>query len=246
MLRKLILWTAVVGAASFAAAQDFTGDWQGTLSIAGGELRLVLHVSKAADGTLKGLLDSPDQGAENINVDTIAADGAKLHFAINAIKGNFDGTLKGNGTINGTWSQGTASNKEPLVLTKTATPIKMHHDPAPPSDIDGTWEGTLDMPGQGGKLRLVFHFKNTADGLTATMDSPDQKLKGWPATTVTRKGSSMKVAMAQINGEFSGKIGKGLDTMSGDWTQGGSGIPLLLKKAKDEPAEAPKTDAEKK
>jgi hypothetical protein len=232
-------------ASAFVHAQDFSGDWQGTLTMASGQLRLVVHISKAADGSLKALVDSPDQAEENIIVDTIAANGPKLHFAIKANKANFEGTLKSNGTINGTWSQGTAANKEPLVLSKTTTPIKMHHDPAPPSDIDGNWEGTVDIPQQG-RVRLVFHFKNTADGLTATMDSPDQKVKGLPATSVTRKGASVKLAMAQISGEFSGKIGKGLDTISGDWSQGPYNIPLLLKKAKDEPAEAPKPDAEKK
>jgi hypothetical protein len=36
-------------------AQDITGDWQGTLKPApGAELHLLLHISKANDGSLKG------------------------------------------------------------------------------------------------------------------------------------------------------------------------------------------------
>ena len=61
------------------------------------------------------------------------------------------------------------------------------------------------------------------------MDGPDQNMKSWPATSVTRKGSSVKVAMNQISGVFQGKISKGLDSISGDWSQGAENLPLAQK-----------------
>ncbi len=39
-------------------------------------------------------------------------------------------------------------------------------------EIGGDWHGTLDI--QGTKLRLVLHIEQQSDGLTATLDSPDQ------------------------------------------------------------------------
>jgi uncharacterized protein len=66
----------------------------------------------------------------------------------------------------------------------------------------------------------------------AMMDSPDQKLKGWPATSVIRKGSSVKIEMNQISGYFQGKIGKDPTTISGDWSQE-SDTPLQLKRSKE-------------
>lgn len=233
-----ILAELVVCVTAFSSAQDISGDWQGPLTTPMGELRLVLHVTKQPDGTYKGTMDSPDQNSNGAPLDSIVLDGSKVHFTLNVAKGFFDGTLKSNGSINGNWSQGTPPQKMPLVLTKTTNPIKTRHDPAPPSDIDGTWEGTIVTPQQG-NLHVVIHFKNTADGLTATMDSPDQNMKGWPATSVTRKGSSVKVAMNQISGIFQGKVNKGLDSISGDWSQGPENLPLVLKKTK-EPADAEK------
>jgi hypothetical protein len=91
-----------------------------------------------------------------------------------------------------------------------------------------------------GKLRLVFHLLNTEDGLMATMDSPDQKMTGWPATSLTRRNSSIRIEMKQISGCFEGKINQQLDTISGDWNQGASSIPLLLKRAKAEPGDSQK------
>jgi len=210
-----------------ARAEDISGDWQGTLDTGMGHLRLVLHITKAGDGNLKATLDSPDQGIAGMPVDSISLEGGKLHFTLNAAKGSYDGTLKNNGSFNGNWTQG---QKMPLVLTKTTSPIKLQHNPAPPSDIDGTWTGTLEMPPDN-RLRIVLHFKNTADGLTATFDSPDQKVQGWPATSVTRKGSSIKVAMDQVSGLFQGKLNKAMDALSGDWSQGNLNVPLTLKRA---------------
>jgi hypothetical protein len=229
-MKRILTLGLLMVAATLARAQDIAGDWQGTIRTGMGELRLVLHVEKKADGTLKALIDSPDQNAAGVVIDSITLDGNKVMFASGALKASYEGTLKGTDSINGSWFQG---QKLPLDFKKTTNPIKTVHKPAPPSDIDGKWEGALDTPG--GKLRLIFHLRNTEDGLMATMDSPDQKVTGWPATAVTRKGPSIKIEMKQISGYFQGKISRDLDTMSGDWSQGGD-IPLMLKRAKEEPS----------
>jgi pimeloyl-ACP methyl ester carboxylesterase len=105
--------------------------------------------------------------------------------------------------------------------------------PAKASDIDGAWMGTLDAGTA--KLRVVFHFVNTADGLTATMDSLDQDMKGLPVTKVTRNGSSLKLELKQIPGVgvFEGTIDKDRESISGTWSQSGNSLPLQLKRVKD-------------
>lgn len=234
-MKCILILASLILAPCLATAQDvaIAGDWQGTIKTGMGELRLVLHVTKNADGTLKASVDSPDQNAAGVPIDAITLDANKLRFSSSALKATYEGTLKGADSINGNWSQG---QKLPLDFKKTTTPLKTVHKPAPPTDIDGKWEGALDTPQ--GKLRIIFHLQNTEDGLMASMDSPDQKLIGWPATSVTRKGSSIKIEMKQISGYFQGKIGKDLDTLSGDWSQG-SDMPLQLKRAKEEAAGSP-------
>ncbi len=234
-MKRILILLSLVVAASIARAQDIAGDWQGTMRAGMGEFRLVLHVAKSSDGTLKATIDSPDQNSAGVAIDSITIEGNKVRFASAPLKASYEGTLKGSDAIKGTWTQ--MQQKFPLDLVKTTTPLKTQHKPAPPSDIDGKWEGVLDT-GQS-KLRLIFHLTNTEDGLMATLDSPDQKLNGWPATSVTRKNSSIKIEMKQIGGAFEGKINKQVDAMSGDWNQGGSGSPLQLKRAKDEPASSP-------
>src|SRR5580704_2778338 len=195
MKRASILATLLLAAASVAGAQDIAGDWQGALSANGAELRLVLHVARSADGTLKATLDSVDQGANGIPVTSITLKESKLSLGIDAVHGTYEGQVSSDGnTIKGTWSQG---QPLPLDFKRAGAPVKTEHKPAKPSDIDGTWSGTLDTGTV--KLRIVFHIINTEEGLTATMDSPDQSLKGWPATAVTREGTSLKIELKQIS-----------------------------------------------
>lgn len=66
-------------------------------------------------------------------------------------------------------------------------------------------------------------------------------VKDWPATSVTRKGSSVEIGMKQVSGSFSGKLSKNLDSMSGDWTEeDGPSRAVILRKTKEEPADAQK------
>jgi pimeloyl-ACP methyl ester carboxylesterase len=212
-------------------AQDIAGDWQGTLSVSGAELRLVLHVTKAADSSLKATLDSIDQpGANGIPISSITLKDSKLSLGIDAVHGTYEGKVAADGkTISGTWTQ---NQPLPLEFKRASAPIRTEHKPAKPSDIDGDWMGALDTGAI--KLRVLFHIVNTEDGLMATMDSPDQDLKGLPMTSVTRDGTSLRIEAKSIGGAFEGKIAADLMSIEGKWSQGGGTLPLLLKKVKDQ------------
>jgi len=222
---------------SFVHAQDIPGDWQGTLNTGMGELRLVLHITKAANGSLTATLDSVDQGANGIPVKSATLKDSKLSLEIEAVHGTYEGTVAADGkSIAGTWSQG---KPLPLEFKKSAAPIKTEHKPAAASDIDGAWAGTLDT-GMG-KLRVVFHIVNTEDGLIATLDSPDQGAKGIPISSVKREGNSLTIEAKAIGGMFKGKIATDLSSISGTWTQGGGEMPLVLTRSKDQSQAEQKT-----
>ena len=100
--------------------------------------------------------------------------------------------------------------------------------------IDGAWVGTLDAGAM--KLRVVFHLVTTDAGLTATMDSPDQGVKGIVVSSAVRTGDAVKLEVAAAHGGFTGTVSKDLATMTGTWSQGGNELPLVLTRAKDEAA----------
>lgn len=87
--------------------KDIQGTWQGILNSPAGQLRLVLKISKAADGTLKATMDSPDQGAADLRVDTINFKDSYLRFEMKDIQATFDGGLSRSGSeISGQFRQG--------------------------------------------------------------------------------------------------------------------------------------------
>src|SRR5580658_4319929 len=129
-----LFFLATIPAHAQAGTQDLAGDWQGTLSAGGQQLRLVLHITKAPDGSLKATLDSIDQpGANGIPVSSIALKDSKLSLEVAMVHGTYEGKVAADGKIiSGTWTQ---AQPLPLEFKRADTPVQ----PAKPSDIDGTW-----------------------------------------------------------------------------------------------------------
>jgi len=220
----------VLSAIGVACAQDVTGDWQGTLNAGKTQLHLVLHITKDNDGNLKATIDSVDQRTFGLVVNSISLTNSKLKLAVDRFQASYEGKLNPDATkIFGTWSQG--GGYADLDFKRAKVEAKAQPKPAPPSDIDGAWLGTVELSGI--KLRLVFHILNTADGLTATMDSPDQGVSGVPATGVTRNGPSLKIELKQKSAAYEGKISPDLATIDGTYTWSAGHLPLVVKRVKD-------------
>ena len=229
MKNRLATFAFILLSTAVCFAQDITGDWNGTLHANGAELRLVMHLSKNADGTLKATLDSIDQGANGIPVSSATLKDSKLNLDVSAVHGTYDGKVNADASeIAGTWTQGAQLE---LNFHRGAIAVKPAPKAGKPSDIDGDWLGSLDSGMM--KLRLVLHIVNTEDGLTATMDSLDQGANGLPVTTITRNDSSLKFEMKGIGGSYDGTINKDLAGFDGTWKQGGKSFPLAFKRVKN-------------
>jgi pimeloyl-ACP methyl ester carboxylesterase len=96
---------------------EMVGRWQGLLSVGASKLRLVLKVTKAAEGGYNASLDSPDQGASDLTVDSIVLTGNTLVFKMSRIGASYEGTVSGDASeIVGRWKQGPLN--APLVLQR--------------------------------------------------------------------------------------------------------------------------------
>ncbi|WP_089888153.1 alpha/beta hydrolase family protein [Kriegella aquimaris] len=108
LLTFVIVFTSV--------AQDITGQWNGLLEIPGNPLRLVLHIVESDTG-YTSTLDSPDQGALGIPVNSTSFEDSKLNIAITALGLVYTANLKGE-KLEGTFTQGGFSL--PLELSREA------------------------------------------------------------------------------------------------------------------------------
>jgi hypothetical protein len=209
---------------------QIAGDWQATLSAGPVQLRLVLHIQAAADGSLSGTLDIVDQGALGLPVSGIAVKDSAFGFNVDTVHGSYAGTISKDGSgIDGTWTQGMPM---PLNFKRAvAQAPKTAAKPAPPSEIDGSWLGTLDAGVA--RLRVIFKITNTADGLTAVMQSPDQSLAWINATTVAKTGRTVTINFSGLGATYSGKIAEDGSAIDGTFTQMGMPLPLVVKRAKE-------------
>src|SRR5213078_3601336 len=81
------------------------GTWEGTLDAGAAKLRLVLHIEGVKDGALVARLDSPDQGATDLPIDSLSVAGNTLHFEMKSLAAMYEGKLESDQII-GEFKQG--------------------------------------------------------------------------------------------------------------------------------------------
>ena len=108
-----------------------TDKWMGVLKISTVELRIVFKINENEDGSLKALLDSPDQGAFGISVNSVIYNDPNVKFVVPSVAGFFEGKFEQDSIV-GTWNQGGSSL--PLTLNRSGEiePPKRPQEPEAP------------------------------------------------------------------------------------------------------------------
>ena len=100
-------------------------------------------------------------------------------------------------------------------------------------NLTGSWQGSLPVPVAGRPpLRIVIKISRADDEkLKATLYSIDQGGQPVNANAITQQGSTLKMSVVAIGGEYEGKIGGDGNSITGTWTQGPQPAPLNLVRA---------------
>lgn len=94
------------------------GDWEATLDVGAAKLRLIVHVI-SKDGALSATLDSPDQGATGLSIDTISVSENSFRFEMKSLGAAYQGKFNKDGSqIEGEFSQG--GQTFPLIFNRVA------------------------------------------------------------------------------------------------------------------------------
>ena len=137
------------------------GAWSGKLKVGPMSLTLVLHLEQA-DGYVKVLLDSPDQGAKGIPVFKEYLSDDSIAVKVEAIGMTYRARLK-DGKLDGTFSQNGFSTK--LVLTKGVAEVKrpqMPKSPYPYTTDDVTFRNEKDGATLAGTLTWPVGYDKNA------------------------------------------------------------------------------------
>ena len=231
-----------------SSAPDLQGFWEGSLDVKQAKLRLVLKVDRSPDGHYTATLDSIDQGAIDIPINTLAVSNRTVRFQLTSLQAGYQGNLNARATeISGQWQQGNAGF--PLTLRRTTNPPTIA-GPLPSSafarradsPLQGAWKGTI----QAGAVALRVVFKISAPGsgeFAGTMDSTDQGARDIPLSAVSFSAPTARFDIASIGGHYEGTLKEDATEMDGTWTQAGKDFRLLLRRADPAELDAPAPDA---
>lgn len=96
----------LVATTTLFAADPLNGDWQGLLVAGQEKLRLVLHITGDQKSGWKATMDSPDQQAMQLTVDSVNLENKTFTLEMKRIQAVFKGKLDDKtSSIAGTWSQ---------------------------------------------------------------------------------------------------------------------------------------------
>jgi len=144
------------------------GSWLGKISANGIDLRLIFNLKLNDRDSLIATADSPDQGAKNIPLGSVILDEKKLTIKAPTLMGEYKGTITGDSTIDGTWTQRGTSFTVNLKKLKTAFSINRPQEPKPPfpytsENVTFTNDkfniklaGTLTVPSGTGPFKTVI------------------------------------------------------------------------------------------
>lgn len=128
-----ILFLIVFSLPVIAQQNQLTGTWQGALKISSIQLRIVFNVTEKEDEKLIATLDSPDQGAFGIPVDTVIFNSPYVKFEVTSIAGFFEGNFNESAqSISGKWNQGGQSFDLELSRSDSIITINRPQEPKPP------------------------------------------------------------------------------------------------------------------
>ena len=155
------------------AAPTLEGAWMGTLHLGGGALRVVVKIRRQGSGWA-ATLDSIDQHAQDIPIDTVAFDGAVLTLRSARLSASFEARLVGD-ALSGTFRQ--RGVEAPLVLARTAHPpaVKTRpQQPIPPLPYD--------------EIQLVVEPAAGAHRLACTLTKPREPGRFAAVVLITGSG----------------------------------------------------------
>ena len=244
MKRTTALLSALLFSSAIAfgapATNDLAGNWKGTLEVGQAKLRLLFKVSRTPDGVLTAKLDSLDQGARDIPVETVVVKDNAVRMEVKLVQGVYEGAFDAAGKkITGTWQQG--PQPLPLTLERTqGTVVAAEPEKLSPADLAaskqaaqklaGVWNGTLAAGAANLRLKVTI-AKTSAGAATGTMESVDQGAKDIPLSAITCKEGAVRFEARGIGGSYDGTLSPAGVVLTGQWHQAGQSMPLEFKKA---------------
>jgi len=132
--------------------KSVTGSWLGKINAGAIELRIVFNLSLIGKDSLVATLDSPDQGAKNIKLGPVTLKAENITISAGALLAEYNGIIKNDTTIEGTWKQAGKSTALNLKKLKTEFTVNRPQEPKPPFPYTSE---DITFPNEVAKIKLA-------------------------------------------------------------------------------------------
>ena len=211
-------------------AVDPSGHWEGKMKVPGKEIAVEVDIARNTKGELGGTISMPDEHARGLPLAKVAVEGRSISLFAREDQ-PINGVLSDDGkSISGTVALG--GHSIPITMTRTGDPRI-----EPPAriaaigtDLEGTWNATLDAGGK--PLRLVLTMANQPDGTaTASMVNVDEGKLRIPVSAITRAATKLTLDFASIDGSYAGTLSEDGMELAGTFREGPVALPLTFRRA---------------
>ena len=147
-MKKLMLCLVAMFAIFVPAlrAQDIVGDWQGTLDLGGGKLRMVVKVAKGDKGGLSAKLYNADRGTQPASASSVTLSGSTFKFSVDLMGATYEGKLSADGNlIGGVWTGGPLPTALNLARATPETAWEIPEPPPPQKQIPADANPSFDV-----------------------------------------------------------------------------------------------------
>jgi hypothetical protein len=217
------------------AAVDPSGHWTGAIHVppfngAGSrEVAIDIDLAKNATGVLDGTFGQPGQNVKGLPLSKVALEGRTVSFELKATTGGglFRASLSDATSMTGEFVTSEGGYTIPFDLKRTG---EAQIAPAPRSaaigkELEGTWNGTIDVNGK--QERLVLKMANRGDGTaTGTILDLDGSAVEIPIA-MTLKASTFTLEVPAVGASYVAELRAG-NELVGTWTQGPVNLPLTF------------------
>ncbi len=221
---------AVFFASLVCAQAGPAGHWEGTLKVDNREIGISLDLGQNQKSEWIASMGVPSENATGLYVKDLAVSGKSVKFvAFELQMATFDLALGPDGKMTGQISNHGSLLPVEFKRTGEAKVELIPASAAVSKELEGDWEGSLQMPN--GEFRLVIHFKNQPDKtVAATMDTPVPGATGAPLNDVKQNGQKVEFAIKVAHASFQGSLNKEGTELAGQFTHEENSLPLTLRK----------------
>ena len=210
---------------------NIRGHWTGDIETPGGKVTLEVDLDQGLSGWI-GSIAMPEQSISGIALEGITFRDGKAVFRIRGAGSGapaFSGTLAPDGqSLTGEFAQGASFLPLKLVRTGEAKVEIPKSSPSVAKEFVGTWEGNIPAAVP---LRVRLTMTNVFGTVDAVLTSLDQGEAKIPVSSVNQQGSKIRLKVDAVGGGYEGDLSADGTQITGSWTQQGTSVALVFKKA---------------